>query len=58
MPLSGVMAKSAHGYGGGVNYLCLPLDPEFPPSDNTSLWLTMLVFDLKHSHYANINIET
>ena len=27
---AGVMGKSAHNHdGGGVNYLCLPLDPEF-----------------------------
>ena len=28
--ITGVMGKSFFNQGGGVNYLCLPLDPEFP----------------------------
>ena len=28
--LAGVMGKSYHNHGGGVNFLCLPLDPFFP----------------------------
>ena len=28
--IEGVMGKSHYQHGGGVNYLCLPLDPEFP----------------------------
>ena len=51
MPLSGVMAKSAHGYGGGVNYLCLPLDPEFPPSVNTSTHTNAIIYGVEYQDW-------
>ena len=53
MPSPGVMANSAHGYGGGVNYLCLPLDPEFPPSvNNTSTQTNAIIYGVE---YQDVN---
>ena len=47
------MGKSYHNQGGGVNYLCLPSDPEFPTNAEGGIQNGALVFGVEYERGAS-----
>ena len=51
--MSGVMGTSHHTHGGGVNHLCLPLDPQFPDNvqqgDQSGAYVYGVEYERSHS---------
>ena len=48
MHFAGVMAKSYYSHGGGVNYLCLPLEPEFPDNVQAGIQTGAYIYGVEY----------
>jgi hypothetical protein len=58
----GFAGKSHHSHGGGVNYLCLPRDPEFPTGCSTTHQSKSYIYGVEYEqsssplmHYSKHN---
>ena len=54
----GVMGKSHYSHGGGGNYLCLPLDPEFPSNRQAGLQSHSLIYGVEYQGSAEPHLHT
>ena len=47
------MGKNLHSLGGGVNYLCLPLDPEFPDNAQAGHQTGSLIYGVEYQSHTS-----